>query len=122
MDSILISIKKLLGLTADYEPFDPMIIVYINSALMAANQIGVGVKGFTISGSNETWDQFIPEAQNLEAVKTFVYLKVRIVFDPPTSSIVMDAIKSQIDEYTWRLNVEAETPISVREAEENQNE
>ena len=112
MDSILTSIKKLLGITEEYENFDQDIIMHINSAFMILNQLGVGPKsGFSISDKSSTWDEFIPESSNLEAVKTYVHLKVKLMFDPPLSSTVIEAIKSQINELEWRLNVSVDSPI-----------
>ena len=104
MDSILTSIKKLLGIQEEYEHFDVDIIMHINSAFMVLTQLGVGPsEGFTIDDKYDVWSDFTTE--NLEAVKTYVYLKVRLVFDPPNSSAVMEAINRQISEYEWRLNV-----------------
>ena len=112
MDSILTSIKKLLGITEEYENFDQDIIMHINSAFMILNQLGVGPKsGFSISDKSSTWDEFIPESSNLEAVKSYVHLKVKLMFDPPLSSTVIEAIKSQINELEWRLNVSVDPPI-----------
>ena len=112
MDSILTSIKKLLGITEEYENFDQDIIMHINSAFMILNQLGVGPKsGFSINDTSSTWDEFIPESSNLEAVKTYVHLKVKLMFDPPLSSTVIEAIKSQINELEWRLNVSVDPPI-----------
>ena len=112
MDSILTSIKKLLGITEEYENFDQDIIMHINSAFMILNQLGVGPKsGFSINDKSSTWDEFIPESSNLEAVKTYVHLKVKVMFDPPLSSTVIEAIKSQINELEWRLNVSVDPPI-----------
>lgn len=112
MDSILTSIKKLLGITEEYENFDQDIIMHINSAFMILNQLGVGPKsGFSISDKSSTWDEFIPENSNLEAVKTYVHLKVKLMFDPPLSSTVIEAIKTQINELEWRLNVSVDPPI-----------
>lgn len=111
MDSILTSIKKLLGITEEYTHFDPDIITHINSAFFTLTQLGVGPsEGFSIKNSSATWDDFLSNAnsKNLEAVKTYVYLKVKLLFDPPLTSSVTEAIKSQISEYEWRLNVEAE--------------
>ena len=112
MDSILTSIKKLLGITEEYENFDQDIIMHINSAFMILNQLGVGPKsGFSINDKSSTWNEFIPESSNLEAVKTYVHLKVKLMFDPPLSSTVIEAIKSQINELEWRLNVSVDPLI-----------
>lgn len=111
MDSILTSIKKLLGIDESYEIFDPDIIMHINSVFMVLRQMGVGPPGgFSISDDSAVWTDYIPEIEKIEAVKTYIYMKVRLVFDPPTSSALLDALKQSIQEYEWRLNVEAETP------------
>ena len=79
---------------------------------MILNQLGVGPKsGFSINDKSSTWYEFIPEGSNLEAVKTYVHLKVKLMFDPPLSSTVIEAIKSQINELEWRLNVSVDPPI-----------
>lgn len=110
MESILQSMKKLLGMAEDYTAFDADIIIHINSAFMILNQLGVGpANGFSISDENAAWSDYLPENnKNFEAVKTYVYLKTRMVFDPPMSSAVMEAMKQMISELEWRLNVEAE--------------
>lgn len=110
MESILQSIKKLIGITEDYTAFDLDIIIHINSVFMILNQMGVGPEGgFSISDESAVWSDYLPEDnKNLEAVKTYIYLKVKMVFDPPLSSAVMEATKQMISELEWRLNVEAE--------------
>lgn len=109
MNSILNSIKQLLGIAADYTQFDVDIIIGINSAFMALNQLGIGpVSGFSISDSSTTWFSFLGAATNLEAVKSYVYMKTRLGFDPPTNSFVIDAINRQISELEWRLTIQAE--------------
>lgn len=110
MESILTSIKKLLGITEDYEHFDSDIIMHINSVFMILNQLGIGpANGFSISDKFATWTDFLPEDnENFEAVKTYIHLKVKLIFDPPMSSVVMEAMKQMISELEWRLNVEAE--------------
>ena len=109
MDSILTTIKKLLGIEADYHQFDNDIIVHINSVLMTLNQLGVGPENpASISSELDTWEKTLGELKNLEAVKTYIYIKVRIIFDPPTSSFVLDALNKQANELEWRLNVQTE--------------
>lgn len=110
MESILTSVKKLIGMTEDYDAFDTDIIIHINSVFMILNQMGVGPsEGFRITGKDEIWTDFIPEDDlDFEAVKTYVYLKTRIVFDPPSSSGIMQAIKDAINECEWRLHFAAE--------------
>ena len=114
MESILTSIKKLIGIEEDFTHFDPDIIMHINTAFMSLTQIGLGpVDGFRIEDESTTWDEFIPEDRmNLEAVKTYLALKVRLVFDPPPSSTAIDSIKQTIAELEWRLNVTAESAQS----------
>lgn len=110
MESILTSIKKLLGITKEYEHFDPDIIMHINSVFMILNQLGVGPEeGFRIEDEYATWDEFIPlDDLRFEAVKSYVHLKVRLLFDPPMSSAVMEAMNRMISELEWRLNFAAE--------------
>jgi len=110
MDSILTSIKKLLGIAEEYEHFDSDIIMHINSVFLNLTQIGVGpVEGFSIIDKSEIWSDFIPDATKYEAVKTYVYLNVKLLFDPPSSSAVIDSINRQIERYEWRLNIAAES-------------
>ena len=106
-DSILLSIKALLGPDADYQVFDQDIIIFINSALATLCQLGVGPsEGFEITGDSETWDDYLGEDfRRLNSVKTYIYMKVRLAFDPPTSSSVLDAYEESCKEFEWRLNV-----------------
>lgn len=105
MDSILTSIKKMLGITDKYTQFDADIIMHINSVFMILNQLGVGPdECFTIEDDVATWNEFIPNGQNLELVKSYIYLKVRMLFDPPASSTVMQSMNQAISEFEWRLN------------------
>lgn len=106
MDSILTSIKKLLGITEDYTHFDMDIIMHINSVLSILNQLGVGPsEGFFIEDKFATWDDFVADRSKIEMVKSYVYMKVRLMFDPPQSSAVENSMKSMISELEWRLNV-----------------
>ena len=109
MDSILISIKKLLGIIEDYEHFDPDIIMHINSVFSILTQLGVGpADGFSITGAGETWSDYIQDEKKLEMVKSYIYQKVRLLFDPPTSSALMEAANNAVAELEWRLNVAVE--------------
>ena len=109
-DSILTSVKKLLGITEECTDFDVDIIMHINSALMILTQLGVGPEeGFYIQDANDFWDDFVKDITKLEAVKTYVYMKVRLMFDPPSSSAVMDAMNRTISELEWRLNIAGES-------------
>lgn len=111
-DSILLTIKKLLGIGDDYEYFDEDIIIHINSVLMILNQLGIGpVTGFSISDESATWSDFVGNLSMLEAVRSYVYIKVRLLFDPPTSSFAITALENQIKELEWRLNVMAESKL-----------
>ena len=113
MTSILTTIKQMLGFEEDYTDFDVDIIVLINGALMTLTQIGIGPSsGFFITSAEATWTSFLGTTTELEGVKTYIYLKVRSVFDPPASASVLEAIKENITELEVRLNIQAETPIS----------
>lgn len=106
MESILTSIKKLLGIAKEYEHFDADIVMHINSVFMTLTQLGVGPPdGFSIADEDSTWDEFLPDKKSLEAVKSYVYLKVRLMFDPPQNTGLIQAIDRQIAELEWRLNV-----------------
>lgn len=108
MDYILASIKKLLGIQPEYKAFDDDIIIHINTVFMILNQLGVGpTEGFSISHGHEKWSDYCT-AQNENAVRTFVYLKVRLMFDPPTSSALMDSINNMLAELEWRLYLEGD--------------
>lgn len=109
-ESILISIKKMLGIAAEYKSFDPDIIMHINTVFMVLNQLGVGPKsGFRIEDEKTDWSDYISEADNLDAVKSYIHLKVKLMFDPPLSSAHIDAIHQSINELEWRINVQAES-------------
>ncbi len=109
IDSILTSVKKLLGIGEDYTQFDMDVVMHINSALSVLTQLGVGPSdGFLITDSTAVWTDFLEESKKLEMVKTYVYMKTRVVFDPPSSSAALEAMQRQIDEFEWRIRVEAE--------------
>lgn len=110
MESILTSIKKLLGIAEEYDHFDPDIIMHINSVFMILTQLGVGPStGFIIEDETTTWAEFVPDSVSIEAVKSYVYLKVKLLFDPPDRSAVMEATNKLISELEFRLNVAAES-------------
>jgi hypothetical protein len=106
---ILNDIKKSLGISVDYDAFDSSIVPLINSNIMSLTQLGIGPEeGFVISeDGDETWFDFIGDRIDIEAIKSYIYLNVKLVFDPPSSSFVINAIKDQIQEFVWRLNVQA---------------
>lgn len=112
VESILTYIKKLLGITEDYTHFDDELIVHINSILLVLTQVGVGPdKGFIVQDKTQTWDEFIPDGKNLEFVKTYVYLRVRLLFDPPQSGSLIEAINRNVDELTWRIFVATDPKV-----------
>ena len=103
--SILTSIKKLLGVAEDYAEFDEDIMTHINSVFLNLTQLGVGPEeGFMIKDATAEWEDFINDSVQLQAVKTYVYLKVKLLFDPPLSSSVTESINRMIAELEWRLN------------------
>lgn len=111
-DSILTSIKKNLGVDEDYTVFDPDITIYINSALATLTQLGVGpVEGYAIEDKVATWGDFLGTDPRLNPVKTYVQLRVRMLFDPPQTSYLVTAMQEQIREHEWRLNVYKEATI-----------
>lgn len=107
MESILTSIKKLLGITEECEDFDPDIIIGINSSFDILEQMGVGPKGgFFITDKSATWTDFMQNLPvNSEMIKTYVYMKTKLMFDPPTTSFVLESMNKTIEEMEFRLNV-----------------
>ena len=109
MENILDSIKKLLGIDEADLNFDQELIMHINSVFMVLNQLGVGpVGGFKISSNEETWTDFVGARLDLESVKSYIYLKVRLLFDPPQNSFLVGSIEKQIEEHEWRLLAQVE--------------
>lgn len=108
MDSILNSIKKLLGIDESYTYWDQDLIIYINTALNVLYQLGVGLP-YSISSAIDTWDDYLEDMSKLEMIKQYVYMKVRMVFDPPTGAL-KDAMQEQIKELEWRINVTVDAP------------
>lgn len=112
MESILTSIKLLLGITEGYEAFDKQIIAHINSVFMILTQLGVGPpEGFIIDSKVDTWNEFISDEKKMQLVKSYMYLKVKMLFDPPSSSAVIDSTNRMINEFEWRLNSQAESKL-----------
>lgn len=111
--SILESVKKLLGVASHDDGFDREIKDLINAEFLSLHQLGIGPKaGFSISGSTECWNDYTDNPRLQAAVCQFVYLRVRLVFDPPASSVVADAINNRISELEFRLNVQAEGDVA----------
>lgn len=111
MDSILTSTKKLSGVAESCPHFNDQIVAYINSVFLVLKQLGVGPsEGFVITDESEIWADFIPDNLVLrEATKSYMAAKVRLQFDPPSSSAHLEALKSVISEFEWRLNIESES-------------
>ena len=108
-ESILTTIKRMLSIVKENKDFDTEIIVNINSVFTILNQLGVGPgDGFRIKDDTAKWSDYISEKDDLDAVKSYIYLKVKTIFDPPLNGTVMDAHKQLIAELEWRLNVKAE--------------
>jgi hypothetical protein len=113
MVSILDSIKQLLGIDVNDNNFDKELIIHINGALMIINQLGVGPEFYSITDKNNVWEEFTQGRKDLEIIKSFVYLKVRLMFDPPQNSFLVDSIEKQISEYEWRITVQTNKLVEV---------
>lgn len=112
--SILTSTKKVVGLSASYTVFDPDIVMHINAAFSILSQLGVGAAdGFMIEDEDANWEDIGLPQNQLNLVRTYIFLKVRMLFDPPTTSFLIDAMTKQITEYEWRLNVFRENDIPL---------
>lgn len=109
MDSILTSVKKVLGVPADFAAYDLDLILFINAALANLTQIGVGPEaGFQITGSTETWESFLADDPRQNNIKAYVVAKVRLMFDPPGTSFGIDALKTIAEEFEHRISVARE--------------
>lgn len=111
MDSILNTIKKLLGIDSEDDNFDVDVMVMINSTIPALSQMGIGPpNGFVVTTAEDTWADYITsQTINLEGVKTYLYLKTKLVFDPPTNATVIEAFKKNLEELEWRMMLAIET-------------
>ena len=108
IESILTSVKKPLGIHEESTDFDADIIMHINSVFMILRQMGVGPEeGFSITDASAVWNDYVGESTDIESVKTYVFMKVKLIFDPPASSVIVEAMKQIISELEWRLNVES---------------
>jgi hypothetical protein len=120
-DSILDNTKKVLGMEADYTAFDVDVIMHINSVLSTLNQLGIGpLDGFAIEDTTQTWADFLDDVKPLNNVKSYVYLRTRMLFDPPTTSFLLESMKQQIDELGWRISTYRESlqPLLVPDVAE----
>lgn len=110
-ESILTSVKKLLGIAEEYTQFDTDIIIHINTIFMALQQMGIGPKdGFSITDENDIWTDFMEDSILLNSVKTYMYLRVKLLFDPPLTSSTVDSFNKLISELEFRMNSKAEYP------------
>ena len=110
MESILNSVKKQVGITADCTDFDDQLIMHVNTTFMILNQLGVGPpEGFVIEDDLATWTDYLGDPVKLQMVKTYMGHKVRLLFDPPSSSTHMNAINQAISEFEWRLHVSVDS-------------
>lgn len=107
-DSILKTIKEILGVSDDYDVFDLTIIIHINSVFSILSQLGVGpAESFYIEDESTTWDEFFSES-DLNLIRSYIYLKVKMLFDPPTTSFLLDAMNKQISEFESRISIQRE--------------
>ena len=108
MNSVLTTIKKMLGIDEEYTHFDVDITIHINTALMILSQLGVSLSKNFIIDKDDEWTDLIGDVDSIEAMKTYMYLKVKLMFDPPATSFAIEAIERQISELTFRLNIQVE--------------
>ena len=105
MNSILNNTKKILGIADTYTAFDEDIITHINTAFSTLTQLGVGpVEGYMIEDASDEWDDFVEDDLQYNAVRSYIFLRVRMLFDPPTTGYQLSAMENQIREMEWRLN------------------
>ena len=115
-DSILTSIKKLMGLTEEYDAFDQDILILINSVLFELEQIGVKAKdGFSLTDKTVVWSDYSDDDRLLNVLKPYIYMKTKVAFDPPTSSGALDSMNRIIDRFEWRINLYADTGGTVND-------
>lgn len=108
-DSVLLVVKKMLGIDESYEAFDTELITHINSALFVAYNIGVHlVDNYQIDGPNVTWQDICTDIDTIPLLKSYIGLKVRLLFDPPTTGVLHEAMERQVTEFEWRLYVESD--------------
>ena len=106
MSSILTDIKNLLGIDAEDTNFDTELVIFINAAISKVTQLGVGPEeGYSITGANETWESLIGSFKNLQAIKDYIYIDVRLIFDPPSNAFVVNAYRDMQNELAWRITV-----------------
>lgn len=117
-DSILQTIKKLIGVDEIYNVFDMDLTIAINSSFMILNQLGIGPdKPFSIKGSSETWKDFFGDEEIFELAKSYIYLRAKLLFDPPSSGVLHEAIEREISEFEWRMHVQADYNNSKKDSQ-----
>lgn len=123
-ESILNSIKKLLGIQPEYDHFDQDLIIHINSCFATLHQLHVGTEDpFVITGDGEAWGEFIQGELNIQSVKTYIYLKVKILFDSSSmGAATLEAYQQMANEYEWRLNVAVDPPNEYPEVQTEEEE
>lgn len=117
--SILLTVKKMLGIAEEYHAFDLDVITNINAVFLSLNQLGVGPRlPYSITGTKETWSDFLGDQEKyMAAVQTYVYQRVRLLFDPPTNSFLVDAMQKSCQELEWRFTVQPKTEGEVEYVE-----
>lgn len=119
MVSILDTIKQMLGIESTDVSFDKDLIIFINSALMVMAQLGVGPsEGFLITSKDNTWTELLGDRKDLNSVQAAIYLRVRLIFDPPQNSFLVAAIEKQIQEYDWRIEAWHNPVVIIEEPAE----
>lgn len=122
MDSILLWVEKSIGIAEGDRHFDPDIIAHINSAFKVLKQLGVGpTKGFAIMDETAVWSDFIEDPVELAGVMSYMYAKVKLIFDPPLSATHKEALEETVNEFEWRLNLDAETDLIPKDVEIDYN-
>lgn len=117
--SILTSTKKVLGIAAEYTAFDEDIIMHINTVFSTLNQLGVGpVDGFQIEDDSAEWSDFLADDLRLNNVKSYMFMRVKLMFDPPSTSYLITSMQNQVDQLEWRINTTREgdswtPPVSI---------
>lgn len=120
-NSILDSTKKILGLSSGYTSFDHDVITHINATFSVLNQLGIGpLDGFMIEDNMMTWDNFDTPPNQLNLIKTYMYLKVRMLYDPPGTSYLIESMNKQIAECEWRLSCFRETAVMIEQLGANE--
>lgn len=119
MESILNSIKKLLGIEPDDDSFDQELIMHVNTVFTLMTQLGLGpTDGFFITDATAKWTDYNPTRKDLEMMKSYIFLRVRLLFDPPQNSFLVDSIQKQCNEFEWRLNVQVDPPPDNEEEDD----